>query len=605
MQNSLFFIDLFKIVLLYATVYCIIFQSKYVFLTLCTYQIYNHLVNLEWRAFTISATTLLLTMIAGICLLLWAVEFVKKGMTKAFGLGLNKALEKGTSNRLNALCAGMGVTTLLQSANATSLVVSSFAGQGMISLSMALAVMLGANIGTTLVVQFLSLDLHWLMPAFLVTGAMIKVFYSGNSTRGKYIARIFLGLALLFISLEMIVSAPAALKHSVVMQEIFHPLESDPVFALILASIVTWIFHSSMAFVLLALSFVSAGVISTELGFIMVLGANIGSAIAPLVLTSKMGTSIFRVTFGNFLMRLIFVAIILIVMETKIGQEIELFFTGERALVNFHTAFNVAMALLFLPLLSLVSHVTKKMIPEGKKSKNPSDPIYLDKKLLENPSAALSTAGREVLRLADMVLQMLEGTLDALDNHDRALIKRLRKKDDAVDKLYGHIKNYLVLISRDELSDEEAFRFSQTFTFAFNMEHIGDIIEKNLLELAAKKAAKSREFSDAGFEEIREMHNIVIKNLKDACNLFISNDVKMARRLLKEKKRFREAELKTTKSHMQRMRKGVTQTLSTSSIHMDIIRDFKRINSHIAATAYPVLEKEGDVKPFYTTLAHS
>ena len=203
-----------------------------------------------------------------------------------------------------------------------------------------------------------------------------------------------------------------------------------------------------------------------------------------------------------------------------------------------------------------------------------------------------------------MVLQMLEGTMEAFRHHDRVLINKLRKEDDAVDRLYGHIKRYLVLLSRDELSDDEAFRFSQTFTFAVNMEHIGDIIEKNLLELAEKKADKSREFSEEGFEEIQDMHKVVIKNLKDACNLFISNDVKMARRLVKEKKKFREAELKTTKSHMQRMRKGLTKTLSTSSMHMDIVRDFKRINSHIAATAYPLLEKEGEAKPLFSTLAH-
>lgn len=543
-------------------------------------------------------------MIAGICLLLWAVEFVKKGMTKAFGMRLNQALEKGTTNRVAALFSGIGVTTLLQSANATALIVSSFSGHGMITLSMALAVMLGANIGTTLVVQFLSLDLHWLMPILLIAGATIKALYGGKSTKGKYIARIFLGLALLFIGLNMIVSAPEALKHSDIIRSIFMPLEQDPVFALILAAVITWIFHSSLAFVLLALSFVTAGIVSEQLGLVMVLGANIGSAIAPLVLTANMGTSIFRVTFGNFFMRLVFAALILILMETQLGPQIEAFFADPRGIVNFHTAFNVCMALFFLPILSIVARVTKTIVPETQKLADPGDPLYLDEKLLENPSAALSTAGREVLRLGDMVLQMLEGTMEAFRHHDRVLINKLRKEDDAVDRLYGHIKRYLVLLSRDELSDDEAFRFSQTFTFAVNMEHVGDIIEKNLLELAEKKADKSREFSEEGFEEIQDMHKVVIKNLKDACNLFISNDVKMARRLVKEKKKFREAELKTTKSHMQRMRKGLTKTLSTSSMHMDIVRDFKRINSHIAATAYPLLEKEGEAKPLFSTLAH-
>lgn len=541
-------------------------------------------------------------MIAGICLLLWGVEFVKNGMTKAFGMSLNRTLEKGTRNRFTALLSGGGVTTLLQSANATALIVSSFSGHGMITLSMALAVMLGANIGTTLVVQFLSLDLHWLMPILLIIGATIKTLYGQKSTKGKYVARIFLGLGLLFIGLNMIVTAPESLKHSEIMKAIFMPLEQDPVFALILAAVITWIFHSSLAFVLLALSFVTAGIVSEQLGLVMVLGANIGSAIAPLVLTANMGTSIFRVTFGNFLMRLIFAGLVLVIMETALGPQIELLFADPRGIVNFHTAFNVGMALFFLPLLRVVERITQIIVPESQNLADPSDPLYLDEKLLENPSAALSTAGREVLRLGDMVLHMLEGTMEALRQHDKVLIQNLRRQDDIVDKLYSHIKKYLVLLSRDELSDDEAFRFSQTFTFAVNMEHIGDIIEKNLLELAQKKAEKSREFSEEGFEEIQEMHKIVTKNLRDACNLYVSNDVKMARRLVKQKKKFREAELKTTKSHMQRMRKGLTKTLSTSSMHMDIVRDFKRINSHIAATAYPLLEKEGEAKPLFSTL---
>lgn len=535
-------------------------------------------------------------MIAGICLLIWAVGMVKKGMIKAFGYRLNAILEKSTRNRVFAAFSGMGVTTLLQSSNATALVVSSFAGQGLIKLAMALAFMLGANVGTTLVAQFVSLDLSWLMPLLLIAGVFVTAVY-GKSTKGKNIGRILLGLGFLFMALEMIVSGPYALRESPIIKLLFEPLAEDPIFALILAAAITWLLHSSLAFVLLTMALVSANIVSTELGIVMIIGSNIGSGLAPVAITAKMGITTFRVTFGNLLMRLLFGFACLLFLDRLPELMASGILGDERAIVNFHTAFNVAMALFFLPIVPFIASITKKIIPNTLKDDDPATPQYLDMKLIDNPTAALACASREALRLGDMVLNMLKQSIKPFETNDKEQVKHIRDLDDTVDTLFSHIKKYLVRLSEDEFDKKHSDRFMEVFAFATNMEHIGDIVVKNVMELAEKKIHHQKSFSEEGFDEIKAMHKSVVSNLKSSCNAFVSGDVKAAKRLLKEKKSFRAAEMRTTKSHMERMREGKSDTLSTSSMHMDIIRDFKRINSHIAAVAYPILERAGEATP--------
>lgn len=543
-----------------------------------------------------------MTTLAGIALLIWAVDMVKRGMTKGFGYKLNTIIEAGTKNRLVAVLSGIGVTTLVQSSNATALIVSSFAGQELIRLSMALAVMIGANIGTTLVAQFISLDLSWLMPLLIIIGVFIGFVYGKRSSRAKNLGRIFLGIGFLFLALDMITAGPDALKESAILKTIFAPLEQDLFLALILAAVLTWLLHSSLAFILLTLAFVSNGLVSLELGILMVVGANIGSGIAPVVITSKMGVSLFRVAFGNFLMRVLFGLACVVFMESLPALVAQSPLAGERAIVNFHTLFNVALAIVFFPILPLIAGLTKKLIPDIPSSDNPSDPVYLDEKLLEAPSAAMTTASREALRLSDFVQEMLEDTIKAFESEDTKIIDIIKERDNVVDDLFGHIKRYLVKLSREELDDDESARSAQIFAFAINMEHIGDIIVKNLLELAEKKAARSYNFSEEGFQEIKNMHKDVVENMKMATNIFMAPDLKAAKKLLKKKRNFREAEMRTTKSHMKRMQEGLSDTIATSSLHMDIIRDLKRINSHIAATAYPILESSGEVKPLTTKI---
>ena len=263
--------------------------------------------------------------------------------------------------------------------------------------------------------------------------------------------------------------------------------------------------------------------------------------------------------------------------------------------INFHTAFNLATALVFLPLTGLVAVLVSRLLPEKPAPEDAGAPRYLDPAVLDTPSEALACAMRETLHLGDNVERMLRQTMEAIERADLKLTREIENADDSVDKLYESIKLYLIGASRSELSLDESRRAAEILTFVTNLEHVGDIIDKNLMELAAKKAKNRLSFSAQGLAELRAFHQLVMDNLRLAYNVFATRDIALARRLLASKSTIREAEQRAAESHFARLREGRPESLETSSIHMDIVRDLKRINGHLTSVAYPILEEAGEL----------
>ncbi len=247
-------------------------------------------------------TLILLNIIAGVCLLLWGVTLVRLGVTYGFGSNLRGVLAASTQNRVKSFFSGLFITTLLQSSTATILIISAFAGQGMIKAGAGLAMVLGADVGTTLVAQVFSFDLSFLAPVFMVLGYF--AFTVKNSGRFKNLGRILIGLALMLIALGLIKEAAVPLKSSETLPIILQALEKDPLFAVLVIALLTWISHSSLAIILLLMSFVASGVLPLMLGFYMVLGANLGGVIPPILATLKDHPEARRVPLGNLFIRL-------------------------------------------------------------------------------------------------------------------------------------------------------------------------------------------------------------------------------------------------------------------------------------------------------------
>lgn len=533
--------------------------------------------------------------IGGVCLLLWGVGMVSTGLNRAFGTTLRRIISNSTSNRFKAFGTGIIVAALLQSSTAASMIVSSFAARNVITITSAIAVMLGADVGTTVAAQIISFDIKWLVPVLLFAGYIITKVW--DESHYKHIGRALVGLALIFISLGIIRDVASPIGQEEGLKILIEPLATQPILAIVIAALFTWLVHSSLGTVLLFMSFVQAGVIPVGLGLILVLGANIGGAIAPVIMTLRDIPAGRRVPLGNLMMRGMGALIFLPFMATIVAPFIaRLDPDPARQLVNFHTFFNVMVALGFLPFIGPMTKLSEIILPDRAREEDESLPRYLDPTAFATPPAALACVARETLRVSDVVQRMMRDTLEAFRTNNTHLVQGIRDQEAIVDSLYEAIKNYLARLSSHPLDKHESKRYMQILTFSTNLEHIGDIIDKNLMEMASKKIRNQDNFSRQGFSEISDLHHRVMDNMNLAQNVFMTGDVKMARKLFEEKVVLRNQEMMAAESHFKRLSQGVAETIATSSLHLDILRDLRRINSYVSLIAYPILEEANELK---------
>jgi phosphate:Na+ symporter len=534
-----------------------------------------------------------LNVLGSVALLLWGVRMVRTGLTRAFGAALRRAIAACSRNRVTAFLGGIAVTGLLQSSTATSLLVSSFAGRGLIPLSIAFAIMLGADVGTTIAAQVLSFDLGWVSP--LLIGAGVIAFLSSEQDKARHLGRVAIGLGLMLLSLKLLAGATQPLRSAPAFMAMLQGLQDEYVIAVVVGTLATWFAHSSLSIVLLVMSFAGSGLIEPKLALALVIGANIGGALAPYMAQSGADVAARRVPLANLMTRAIIGVALLPFLSQAVDWLTLVDASTTRLPVNFHTAFNVLAALVFLPLVDVVAWACRRLLPDKPVPDDPGKPRHLDPNVLDSPAEALGCALRETLNLGDRVSDMLRQTIDVLERNDPKAVKAIEAADNAVDHLYEAIKLYLVQISRNELGEEDGRRYVEILTFTTNLEHIGDIIDKNLMELAGKKIRNRYAFSAEGMAELRAFHARVLENLRLALNVFTTRDITLARRLVGEKASLREAESRAADSHFARLREGRTESIETSSIHMDVIRDLKRINGHLASVAYPILEAAGEL----------
>ena len=537
---------------------------------------------------------LFITLLGAVALMLWGIRMVRTGMTRAFGPLLRKAIGHAGKNRLTAFAAGMGVTIVLQSATATALLLVSFAGRSLVALPVALAIMLGADVGSTLVARTFAIDIKGLWAIGLFAGVML--FNVATSERTKNAGRIAIGLGLMLLALSLITGVSSEMRSSPAVAAAVHALGSQPFFALLLAVLLTWFAHSSLAIILFITSLASSGAVGSTLAPMLILGANLGGALIPLAPAAGASAKARRVPLGNLLARLTTAVGVVLVYEAD-PTLIEAFgATAAAQVLNFHIAFNALTAALFLPLIGPLAELTIRLLPAPEVAPEQALPQHLDPAALVIPSEALACATREALHVGDIVLDMLNRSLGVIANPDARRIKELEKSDDRVDRLHEAIKHYLVRASKFEMSEAESRRYVEILTFNTNLEHIGDIVDKNLMELAGKMLKKRVSFSVEGHSELQRFHEQVVENMRLAMSVFATRNIALARTLLQIKTGLRAQEVEAADRHFARLRDGRAESIETSSIHLDVIRDFKRINSHLTSVAYPILEEAGELR---------
>lgn len=536
-----------------------------------------------------STTAILIHLAGAVALLIWAVRLVRTGATRAFGPSLRQGLARFAGNRVSAMASGAVVTLILQSSTATTLLLSSFAGQALIGLPMAFAVLLGANIGTALAAFLVSFELGWLWGACLAVGVAL---YLANEAmnRARNIGRLIVGIGLILLSLAELKTASAPLAQSPVFRSVFEALASEPLLAVAITVAATWLTHSSLAIVLLIASFWAGGLFPAPTALVLIVGANLGNALVPVI--DQLGAPVVqrRVALANLLTRIVIALVVIPFARPLAAWFAQWSADPSRLAVEIHLALNVAGALVFLPFTGPIAALVTRLTPTTPAAEQRTRPLYLDPGLLDSPSEALASAMRETLHLGDRVSAMLKDMLPLLEHDRLSLSREIAAADDGVDTIHEAIKIYLVQLSRRPLGEEDSRRLFEIITLTTNLEHIGDIIDKNLRELAEKKIRKRYRFSDEGLAEIRDLHARVSNSLQLALNVLASRDIALARQLFDEKSAMRAAERRATESHYERLRSGVPQSLETSSIHLDVLRDLKRIHAHITSIAYPILE---------------
>jgi phosphate:Na+ symporter len=538
----------------------------------------------------------LLDLMGGVALLLWGLRMVRSGIMRAFGSELRRALNRALRNRFLALLAGIGVTALLQSSTATGLLMTSFAARGLVDLVPGLAVMLGANIGTTLIVQVLSFNISEVAPVFFLVGLL--AFNFGGRTRYRDLGRVAIGLGLMLLSLHILLDTLAPAENAPAVGALLSQLTGQPFLCVVIAAALTWAAHSSAAVVLLIMSLAYSQFVAPAAALALVLGANLGSAINPLLEGGSSGDAASRrLPLGNLLNRVIGVGLTLPFLQPIADLFARLDPNAARMTADFHTAFNVVLALIFVFFLDGIAALLKRLLPDPAKRTDAAAPLYLDEAAIEVPSVALACAARETLHMGDVVEEMLRKAMAALMTNDRKLAAEVSRLDNVVDRLDEAIKLYVTKLTRESLVDDDGRRATEIIAFAINLEHIGDIIDKNLIELANKKIKHNYEFSKDGAAELEAFYKRIIENLKLAFSVFINPDVRIARKLIEEKTQLRNLELAYAESHLARLREGRPESIETSSLHLDVLRDLKRIHSHICSVAYPVLEAAGELQP--------
>lgn len=537
----------------------------------------------------------LLNLLAAIALLVWGTHLVRTGILRVFGASLRQVLARSISNRYTAALSGIGVTALVQSSTATALIVSSFVGQGLVTLPLALAVMLGADVGTSLMAVVFSFDLSWLSPLFILVGVVL--FITRQDTSLGRLGRVLIGLGLMLLALRLVTASTTVLTQAPAVKALLASLSSDLLLEITTGAVLAVVSYSSLAIVLLTATLAASAVIPPEVALGLVLGANLGSGLLAVLTTGRSAVEVRQVPLGNLVFKVLGVLIVAPFSGLWLRHVGPLMPDMATMVVLFHLAFNMLVGLLFIGLTHWVAGWVARWLPKSGKTPLADRPHHLDPSALATPSLAISCAAREALHQADVVETMLQGMLRVIRDGDQSLSEELRKKDDTVDELYSAIKYYLTKISREALSEAESRRWTDIISFTINMEQIGDIIERVLLDIEDKLIRKGRSFSDAGMGEICELHARLIDNLRLGMSVFLNGNVRDAQKLLEEKVRFRDLERAYASTHLVRLADNTMQSIETSSLHIDLISDLKRINSHICSIAYPILDSAGALAP--------
>lgn len=531
---------------------------------------------------------IVISFLGGIALLLYGIRLAGEGLQKAAGGRLRAILTSLTRNRYMGIGVGAAITAILQSSSATTVMLVGFVSSGLMRLNQTIGVILGADIGTTATVQLLAFRIYDIAILFIAFGIALMFLSKRAITRD--IGQGVLGFAFIFFSIKIMSDSMIPLRESEYLRGLLMSVGESPLTGILIAAFITAIIHSSAAVIGMTIALSLQNLMPLNVAIPLILGANIGTCAAAIITSIGANVEARQVAAAHILFKILGVAI----FYPFIGYFSELIeYTASdipRQIANAHTLFNIAIAALFLPFTEPFANLVRKIIPE-REWEGKFGPKYLDPHVLGTPSLALGQATREALRMSDIVQWMLKESINVFRTDSRDLLWKIEQRDDEVDLLDREIKLYLTKISQSTLTPAESKKEFELIAFTSNMENIGDIIDKNLMELAKKKITSGVFFSEEGMKEILDFHQKVLENFDISVSAFASRSKDLANKILRHKARLGELERDLRQAHINRLHRGLRESIDTSAIHLDILSNLKRINSHITNISYPILEE--------------
>jgi len=540
-------------------------------------------------------TAVIVNLLGGVALLLWGVRMVRTGVMRAWGDTLKRFIEHRLGNRLSAFLSGGLATAILGSGTAMTLIVAGIAAAGAIGTSLGLAVLLGADVGSALVSSVFASGSSfalWASPILLFAGYV--VFSYSEEFRPHNVGRILIGLGLMLLSLQLIKTATAPLSTASLFHELLAAVGSEPLLAFLIGAVLAWLFHSTLAAILLIASFLSNGSLAAEGALSFILGINFGGGLPALTATLALPAAARRLPLANLFCRAL-AAVAGLAFVNRLTPLVGMVPLGPvEVAVGFHSLFNVVTGLVFLPLTGPVERVMNRLLPDEKQEKDPlAAPRYLDAMSFGTPSVALSNGMLETVRMTEVLDRMFETALTALRSGSLETLKLLKGLDERLNAYQTALQSYLAELAQMDLTPEDSRRALELTLYISNLEHAGDVIHLNLSDRIKAKAKESIAFTVEQMASLDDLCLIIHNNLRLATGVLSSGDVEGAKRLIAQKDAFRALENQVLDEHFRLGTHGKGAALRRSALYVDMIRDLHRINSHIVSAGYPIVEAAG------------
>jgi len=541
------------------------------------------------------STLVILNLLGGVALLLWGVRMVRTGILRVWEQQLKYFIEYRLGNRFSALAAGLAATLVLGSGTATALIVTNIASAGSLPAGLGLSVLLGADAGSSLVSSLVASGSNialWTSPVFLFCGYVI--FQWSDELKPHNAGRVLIGLGLMLLSLRLVSQATTPLNEASLFHDVLTAVGKAPVLAFLIGAAMAWAFHSTLAAILLIASLMVNGSLDLAgaLGFL--LGINFGGGLPAFIASLGLPPDARRLPLANLLARAIgavallaFSQRLLTLLPTEISSPLHW-------ALGFHIAFNFGVALLFLPFVNLMAWLVRRLVPD---STLPEDPLrrprYLDPTTISSPPAALANANFELARMGEILDHMFQTALRAMADSSMEALKLLEGQDTRLNTFQLAIQAYVNDVSLGKLNPTEARHALEVTLYASNLEHAGDIIQLNLQDRIRAKIREGLTFSEEERASLAELCFIIQNNIKLAASVTTSRDVAAAQHLIGQKDVFRQLENKVMEAHFTASLSNKATALRQSALFIDVIRDLHRINSHIVAAGYPIVDDAG------------